>query len=317
MKYLSLFSGVGGGDLGLQHLVRLECVGYVEWDKYCCRVLEQRIKDGFLADAPVFCGDIREWIKRGYAEAYSGLVDVVAGGFPCQPFSVAGKQKAGSDDRNMWPATIESIRIIRPQLVFFENVPGLLSSGYATTVASDLHGAGYQVLPPLVLGAIDVGAPHKRDRVWFAAHSSIEGVRRLPIQQRGQDEASIDAQWLGEDVADASSSRFCGQDSIQSSHDGQWNNSPQKQGGETKQGVIKSGCEMGNANSKRLGITQEKREHARSVKTIAGASWWAVEPNVGRVVDGVAHRMDRLKAIGNGQVPAVVREAWRILIGGV
>jgi DNA (cytosine-5)-methyltransferase 1 len=121
----------------------------------------------------------------------------------------------------------------------------------------------------------------------------------------------------GEDVADASSSRFCGQDSIQSSHDGQWNNSPQKQGGETKQGVIKSGCEMGNANSKRLGITQEKREHARSVKTIAGASWWAVEPNVGRVVDGVAHRVDRLKAIGNGQVPAVVREAWRILIGGV
>lgn len=315
MRYLSLFSGIGGGDLGLQHLIGMECVGYVEWDKYCCRVLEQRIKDGFLADAPIFCGDVRRWIELGYAASYTGMVDAITAGFPCQPFSVAGKRKAGSDDRNMWPATIESIRIIRPQLIFLENVPGLLSSGYAATVVDDLYGAGYQVLPPLILGAIDVGAPHKRDRVWIAAYSSIEGVGRLPIQQRGQDEASIDPQWLGEDVANACISRFCGQDSIQSSHDWQWNDSPQKQDGKTKQGVTEPSCEMGNANSKRLGITQEKREHARSVKTTTGTSWWAVEPDVGRVADGVADRVDRLKAIGNGQVPDVAESAWKMLIG--
>jgi len=298
MKYLSLFSGVGGGDLGLQSLVGLECVGYVERDEYCCRVLEQRIKDGFLADAPIFCGDIREWLKRGYADAYSGLVDVVAGGFPCQPFSVAGKGKAGGDDRNMWPETIESIRRVRPSIVFLENVPGLLSSGYAATVASDLHGYGYQVLPPFVLGAVDVGAPHKRDRVWIAAYSSIEGGGRLSVQQRGPQQADIDVEWMGEDVANASSSRFSGQNRIQSNCD-----------------QTEPGGEMGYASCKRLEFAQAKGRYGGQVKTTTGASWWAIEPGLGRVADGVANRVDRLRAIGNGQVSAVAKEAWQILIG--
>lgn len=82
MRELSLFSGVGGGLLGTK-LLGFTAVGYVEWNKYCCRVLEQRIKDGFLDDAPIFNCDIREWIRLGYAESYQGLVDIITAGFPC------------------------------------------------------------------------------------------------------------------------------------------------------------------------------------------------------------------------------------------
>lgn len=184
MKYLSLFSGVGGGDLGIQHLLGFNCVGYVEWENYCVRVLEQRIKDGLLSDAPIFHCDIREWIKD-YAASYTGMVDVVTGGFPCQPFSVAGKQAGENDPRNLWPETMECIRIIQPRYALLENVPGLLGSPgdpgewdldeapadnlrYFGTILRDLSEARYGVRY-ITLGADDVGAPHRRKRLWIMA----------------------------------------------------------------------------------------------------------------------------------------------------
>lgn len=111
MRYLSLFSGAGGGDLGLQHLVGMECVGYVEWNKHCQRVIAARIRDKLLSCAPIY-GDIRTFNSDGYADAYQGMVDLVAGGFPCQPFSAAGYMLGESDPRNMWPATIGTIRFV-------------------------------------------------------------------------------------------------------------------------------------------------------------------------------------------------------------
>lgn len=172
LSYLSLFSGACGGDLGMQHLLGLQCRGYVEYDNYCQKVIRQRIKDGFLDSAPIF-GDIREFISEGYAESYKGMVDVITAGFPCQPFSVAGKGKAERDDRNMWPETISVIRRIRPSIVFLENVPGLLSHEYAVTIFNDLTENGYEALPPLILGAYDVGAPHRRKRVWIMAYDGL------------------------------------------------------------------------------------------------------------------------------------------------
>ena len=93
MNELSLFSGAGGGLLGTM-LLGFRPIGYVEWDDYCQRVLAARIRDGFLSDAPIF-GDIKTFISDGYAASYTGLVDVITAGFPCQPFSVAGKRKGG------------------------------------------------------------------------------------------------------------------------------------------------------------------------------------------------------------------------------
>ena len=103
MRYLSLFSGAGGGDLAMQHLLGFRCVGYVEYENFCQRLLKQRIADGLLDTAPIF-SDIRDFNREGYAESYQEMVDLITGGFPCQPFSVAGKQRGHGDERNMWPA---------------------------------------------------------------------------------------------------------------------------------------------------------------------------------------------------------------------
>lgn len=170
MNELSLFTGAGGGILGTHGLLGWKCRGYVEWEPYCQKVIAQRIQDGILDEAPIF-GDVRAFVSDGYARRYRGMVDVVTGGFPCQPFSVAGKQKAGNDERDMWPATLSVVREVRPRFVFLENVPGLLagSHGYFGRILGGLAEAGYDARW-CVLGADDVGAPHRRKRLWIVAH---------------------------------------------------------------------------------------------------------------------------------------------------
>ena len=168
MRYLSLFSGVGGGDLAFQHLLGWHCVGYVEWDAYCQKVIAQRIEDGIFDRAPIY-GDVHTFISDGYAGAYTNMVDVVYGSPPCQPFSVAGKRAGAADKRNLWPATLECTRTIRPRHFYMENVSGLISSGYFGTILGDLAESGYCVRWK-ILSAAEVGAPHKRDRLWLSAH---------------------------------------------------------------------------------------------------------------------------------------------------
>lgn len=181
MNYLSLFSGVGGGDLAFQHLLEgFRCVGYVEYEKYCQKVLKRRIKDGLLDAAPIF-GDIRDFISEGYAEAYKGMVDLITGGFPCQPFSVTGKRKGKEDERNMWPETISCLRLVRPKYGFFENVTGLLTSGYMPRIFGDLARTGYNAKWTM-LGANNFGFPHIRKRIWILADSN--GSRLEKIQPR-------------------------------------------------------------------------------------------------------------------------------------
>lgn len=177
MNELSLFTGAGGGLLG-GILLGWHPVGYVEWDNYCQRVIKARIEDGIIPEAPIF-GDIRTFISEGYAASYTGMVDVITAGFPCQPFSVAGKQRGADDERNMWPATAECIGIVRPGHVLLENVPGIRR--YLPVVIRDLRRLGYEVRRPLQLGADDVGACHRRKRVWIVADradSRSEGLRR-------------------------------------------------------------------------------------------------------------------------------------------
>src|SRR3990167_11503320 len=111
MNELSLFTGAGGGVLGSK-LLGHRIIGYVEYEPYCQEILKQRIADGILDAAPIF-GDIRKFISEGYAESYQGMVDVVTAGFPCQSFSVAGKRLGEKDHRNMWPQTIECVRLVQ------------------------------------------------------------------------------------------------------------------------------------------------------------------------------------------------------------
>lgn len=169
MNELSLFTGAGGGLLGTK-LLGWKHVGYVEFNDYCQRVIAARIADGYLDNAPIF-GDVRQFIQSGYAEQYRGFVDVVTAGFPCQPFSNAGLQLGADDPRNMWPATIECLRVVRPKYALLENVPGLLTSGYFGTVLGDLAQSGFDCRWR-ILSAAETGAPHKRDRLWIVAISN-------------------------------------------------------------------------------------------------------------------------------------------------
>jgi len=173
MRELSLFSGAGGGLLGTHCLLGWQTVGYVEINDYCQRVIAQRIKDGYLDEAPIF-GDIKTFISEGYARAYKDLVDVISAGVPCQPASYAGQRRGADDERWLWPETVRCIDIIRPQGFLLENPPGILSvfdpdgRPEIGRILRDLAEIGFH---PRWDGipASALGAPHERDRIWFVA----------------------------------------------------------------------------------------------------------------------------------------------------
>jgi DNA (cytosine-5)-methyltransferase 1 len=298
MRELSLFSGAGGGLLGT-HLLGWRPVGYVEWDDYCQRIIAARIRDGYLPDAPIF-GDIRAFNRDGYAEAYSGLVDVVTAGFPCQPFSSAGKQLGEDDPRNMWPATIATIRVVRPPFIFLENVPRLLSSGYFGTILGELAESGYDARWR-VLSAAEVGAPHQRDRLWVVGqaqdvaypHRSRWGENELDLRQ-GKPNS------VGSRPHVAHSNR---------------QRAVEQEGREREQRGWTGDGSKALAHTERTGSQGSARARMEQSEQLAGRGWWLSEPRLGRVAHGVADRVDRLEAIGNGQVPAVVTTAWRLLTG--
>ena len=167
MNELSLFSGYGGMTLG-HRLAGLEVttVGYVEIDPYCQRLLQARIRDKVLDDAPIWA-DIRAFD----GEPCRGVVDIITASFPCQPHSSANKTRRGrSDERNLWPDTLRVIRDVAPRYVLLENVRGLADGNdpYAAEIVGQLSEAGYGARWGL-LSAAEVGAPHKRDRWWCLA----------------------------------------------------------------------------------------------------------------------------------------------------
>ena len=286
LRELSLFSGAGGGLLATQHLLGWRAVCYVERDPYCQRVLKQRMADGLLHDAPIW-DDCRTFDGK----PWRGLVDVISAGFPCQPFSVAGARKADADERNGWPWVARLVREVGPRYVFLENVCGLLASshGYFGTVLGDLAESGYDARWTC-LSASDCGAPHLRKRLWVRAclrvpDASGDGVRVKRERdggQRGKPRPPVSGDdGEEEQLADAAI--------------------VQRNGSEDNK--ERSGqCE------RQIPQSRNSARHARP-----GGDWWGLEPDVGRVANGVAARVDRLRALGNGQVPAVAAAAWRLL----
>ena len=170
MTHLSLFSGIGGLDLAAEW-AGFETVGQCEWADYPTKVLEKH-----WPDVPRW-RDIRTLTGDDFYEK-TGLrtVDVISGGFPCQPFSVAGKQKGKGDDRYLWPEMLRVIRELTPAWVIGENVPGILRIA-AEEVLSDLESAGYRAAI-LNFEAAACGAWHRRDRVFFVANAESIGRER-------------------------------------------------------------------------------------------------------------------------------------------
>lgn len=317
IKELSLFSGAGGGLLGTTHLLGWETVCYVEWDDYAAQVLQARIEDGYLHDAPIW-----DDVCSFDGGPWRGHVDVITAGFPCQPFSVAGAMGASLDERNGWPDTARIIRDIRPQHVYLENVPGLLagSHGYFGTVLKELASLGYDARWG-VLSAADVGAPHRRDRLWIHGHADSDWkpviakhASRLPCMAANADSLGIRKQQEPrserkgspivepdcEDAANASSQR-CEARGLS-----------EREGAEKSESRV--GCEdVADAGGSGLEGRRTPQRAPEEHPWACDSRWWTTEPSVGRVADGVASRVDRIRAIGNGQVPLVASAAWEKL----
>ena len=319
MNELGLFAGAGGGLLATQHLLGHRTVCYVEREPKCVEVLKARIRDGLLCDAPIW-DDV--WTFAG--RPWRGVVDLVSAGFPCQPFSIAGKRKADLDARNMWSATIRIIRDVRPEWCLLENVPGLLRvrrrfvyrmvrdgrlvaayqdtlvfPSYFGRILSDLADSGFDVAWK-VLSAAEVGAPHKRDRLWLVCRNADCLQHDSQPQVRGGQPA--DAGGNGDGVADTH---------------GSVTGRLHRRAGPTHPITSISGADVSDTTS----IGGSGRRQCGRIEFPQGGGGggnvdcWSVEPELGRVADGVANRVDRLRAIGNGQVPAVAALAWRRLTG--
>jgi DNA (cytosine-5)-methyltransferase 1 len=257
----SLFSGIGGFDLGLER-AGMKIIWQSEIDPFACKVLKKH-----WPDVPNL-GDINkiDWtnIERP---------DVICGGYPCQPFSTAGKRGGATDPRHLWPAMFNAICLLRPRYALMENVRGHLSMGF-DQVLGDLAGIGFdaewQVIP-----AAAVGAPHKRDRVFIVAYSKSEfgnvsnnnsriGLEYETLSKFGNNGGS-------QSLADTDGARDRGVGSLQN-------------GGET---------------------VFRQQNYLRGKNGDASRAWWKVEPDVGRVADGVSDRVDRLRGLGNAIVPQV------------
>jgi DNA-cytosine methyltransferase len=161
LKLLDLFSGIGGFSLGLESTGYFQTIAFVEKDKFCRQVLQKNFKNIPIEE------DIRNVRGSNYA------ADVITGGFPCQPFSVAGKRKGTADDRYLWDETIRVVAECKPSWFIGENVEGLININNGVVlrqVQTDLEEQGFQV-QCLVIPAAGIGAWHQRKRVWIVAYS--------------------------------------------------------------------------------------------------------------------------------------------------
>ena len=244
MNELALFAGAGGGILG-GHLLGWRTVAAVEIEDYPRRVLLQRQADGILPRFPIW-----DDVCTFDGKPWRGKVDVISGGFPCQDISCAGKGEGITGSRSfLWGEMARIIREVGPRCVFVENSPILTSRGLGV-VLGDLAEMGYDAKWG-VLGACDVGADHKRERVWIYANADRIRLKGRRVE-KGE---SVETVW------------------------------------------------------ERSKIFPSREVCEKDAKDKLPASYICGEN------DGVAHRVDRLKAIGNGQVPAVAALAWRILSG--
>ena len=173
LTHVSLCSGYGGIDLGIKKACgNVRTIAYVEIEAFACANLVAKMEAGLMDAAPIWTN-----LKTFPWAAFRGKVDILSGGYPCQPFSAAGKRLGTDDPRHLWPFIRDGIRAMRPAACFFENVDGHISLGLSTVI-SDLEEDGYRCAWG-VFSAAEVGAPHQRKRVFILAHDKCQRVEEL------------------------------------------------------------------------------------------------------------------------------------------
>lgn len=261
MTHGSLFSGIGGFDLGFER-AGIKTVWQVEIDPFCRKILErhwpnvQRFND---------IKECRELPK----------VDIISGGFPCQPFSRAGSRQGKDDNRYLWPEMLRVIALVRPAFVVAENVYGFLSmqdGAILSEVYASLESEGYETLPPLVVPACAFGARHRRDRVWIIAHSVCTRF------ENGRPESNTSVGG-GSQIGKA----------------------PANERAKTE----KSNPLYRDPGAGRYGPPEAEICASRDGAECADA--WSSEPELDRVAHGIPYRVDRLRGLGNSIVPQIAQ----------
>jgi len=319
MKHLDFFSGIGGFALACQW-AGIDTIGFVEIDKYCQKVLRKHWPDVPIVEDIRDVEKIKEIVANAQGgvikqhgqtrESINGegrtrmepvgrnsrRADIlltessnkssailITAGFPCQPFSVAGKRGSTEDDRYLWPETIAVIKAVKPSWVLLENVTGIINLAL-DTVLSDLEGAGYAT-ETLIIPACAVNAWHRRDRVWIVGFTN-----ELRLQEQRIRPMDNESQQPGQDVANT-----------------------QREGlerADTERDSRSTGQPLQSLAYSRL-LGQAERE--LQTTGIAQCDWWAVEPELGRVAHGIPARVDRLKCLGNAIVPQVAYEIIKVI----
>jgi len=370
MKVIDLFSGIGGFSLGLESTGGFETVQFVENNKWCQKVLAKN-----FPNVPI-TGDIRNY--EGQEQA-----DVVVGGFPCQPFSVAGKRKGTEDDRHLWPEMLRVIKASKPRWVIGENVRNLTSIQDGMVfeqVCTDLENEGYEV-QSFIIPASAVNAPHQRYRVWIVAHSDsrlCRGGRAIEPSGENKDRELYSAQeeqagkHLRSKTIRRNSLRGKTEDvayseSIKSRKQTEWERGKDtERGSDDSRGIEKKrSANVANSyntrdrtpkheieregekinkrweglsqpessrlskdvsNSDSKGLQGLRESSSKLDKEITPTSYseeqqrgmdherFSVEPRVGRVVNGISNRVDRIKGLGNAIVPQIAYQIGKAIL---
>jgi len=301
MRFLSLFAGIGGLDLGLER-AGWECVGQVEIEPFAVAVLEKHWPNVRR------WSDVRE-VTAADVLGSVGTVDAIVGGFPCQPWSVAGQQRGADDPRHLWPEYYRLVCGLRPRWIIGENVPGLLPRG-ADAVLADLETAGYTCWP-IVLGADDCGAPHRRKRVFFVAKLANADCQlsRQGHPDTGSGDTGAAPFNVAQRVAVVSGVRGAGPQSVVADADSTgWG----QQCGTVAVGAKQLAAQCGSSSwslwPARPGEPQYSYEEPRTT-----------QPEMGGATDGVPHglagwRTGALKGLGNAVVPQVAEAIGRAVL---
>jgi len=302
MRHVDLCSGIGGFALGFEMAKLSVPVLFCDVEPWCRRILKKHWpKVPVAEDVKVLANDPARFVPD---------CDILTAGYPCQPFSQAGKRQGEEDPRHIWPHIRKIIASKRPSWVVLENVYGHISLGL-DSVLTDLESEGYTTRT-FVVPAVAVGAPHKRNRVWIVGHTEDNGRdRRTEATGREgasnqQDESQLEI-WgelsrPSQDVADATS---LGVQGLRSSGE-------QESHSHARQEVpVCSGEDVADTLSERTqsGTTWGQDAENAWQSPRSAQQWdWHIEPDVGRVANGIPKRVDRLKGLGNAIVPQIAQQ---------
>ena len=329
ITHVSLCAGYGGIDLGLKRCIpNLRTVAFSEIEAFACELLLSRMEGGQLDLAPIWSD-----LKSFPWASFRGMVDILSGGYPCQPFSSAGKRLGTEDPRHLWPYIADGICILRPRICFFENVEGHISLGLSTVI-SDLEEMGYKVSFG-IFSASECGASHQRKRVFILGISGGERCEQIAalrdqLEAGGIGQVSREGD---EKLAHRNNQRLERYWRHVAEHDSQGRQGADGHAWPSRPGHPQHAWEpprvVGNATATGQSQHCTGFNNAQNVagSTDATANQWQTKPPLGGDADGTAsgldyaklsvscdNRTDELRLLGNGVVPATAAKAFRTLI---